>query len=166
MSISCLLYAKLLLFNLLVIGTRHHIRLVATMIVINIVYTLLVSLQGEIWYRGTKRPDLNGAIKTSGCKCVGILWIKSNVHDEMCVTLKYLSHLPAFLPIPKANSHVVGTGKDERLTRMNCQTSNIIGVSFEACDLFVCVVVENSDLRIVGTSNDPILSGNELGSTN
>jgi hypothetical protein len=49
---------------------------------------------------------------------------------------------------------------------MNSKTTNIIGMSFEGGNFFKCIVVENTDLRIISTSNDPVLTSNELGSTN
>ena len=49
---------------------------------------------------------------------------------------------------------------------MNCQASNVIGVPFERRDSFVGVVVENTDLEVVGARHEPILARYESHATN
>jgi len=48
---------------------------------------------------------------------------------------------------------------------MNCHTSNKIAVGLPAVDLLMCVVVEDAELHIVCSSDDPAFSRNELGRT-
>jgi len=48
---------------------------------------------------------------------------------------------------------------------MNNDGANIVGVSFELVNSLESVVVENSDLHVVGTRYNPALPGDELGCT-
>jgi len=48
---------------------------------------------------------------------------------------------------------------------MNNDGANIIGVSFELVNSLEGVVVENSDLHVIGTRYNPALPGDELGCT-
>ena len=43
--------------------------------------------------------------------------------------------------------------------------ANVIRVSFELSDLFGCVVVVDSDLEIIGPTDDPILASDEATSS-
>lgn len=41
---------------------------------------------------------------------------------------------------------------------MYCQTSNVVRMCLKAGDLFVCVVVEDAKLEVVGASHKPVLA--------
>ena len=49
---------------------------------------------------------------------------------------------------------------------MDGQTSDIIWMGFKGRNLFVGVVVENTQLEVVGTSHEPVLPGNKLDAAN
>jgi hypothetical protein len=44
---------------------------------------------------------------------------------------------------------------------MDSDRSNIVRVSFERCDLLRGIVVVDAELEIIGTTDDPVLTGNE-----
>jgi len=44
---------------------------------------------------------------------------------------------------------------------VNGEASNVIRVSFERCHFLSCVVVEDSEMEIVRTANEPILARDE-----
>ena len=44
---------------------------------------------------------------------------------------------------------------------MHSQTSNVVRVRLECGDLFVCIVVEDAYLEVVGASHEPVLARNE-----
>lgn len=52
-------------------------------------------------------------------------------------------------------------GQDQRLCWMHCNAPDVIRVSFVRMNLFHGVVVEDTDLHVVGTSDEPVLPGNE-----
>src|SRR5690554_1503139 len=73
---------------------------------------------------------------------------------------------PVLFPIPKANRHIIRTGKDIGLRWMDSDASDVIAVRIPAVDLFMCVVVEDAKLHVVRSCNHIVLSSNKLGSTN
>lgn len=79
----------------------------------------------------------------------------------MTVTFINLNTLPAFLPVPEFNRHVIGGGENKWLGGVNSDRSNIVRVSFERCDLLRRIVVVDAELEIIGATDDPVLAGNE-----
>lgn len=80
----------------------------------------------------------------------------------MLMALKYLFQLPVLFPIPHFNGKIIGTGQNIRLGRMNGNISNVIWVGFKLSNFFTSQVIVNSDIVIVRSNNDPILTGNKL----
>lgn len=158
---------------LLVIGTRNQVGFVTAVVIVNKVDALLVPLEGEVGHVRAERPNLDDTIETSRGECVGVFRVEGQVHHKVGVTFKdlqrgrrekevvtrvcvwanarwtYLNTLPALLPVPQTNGHVIRAREKQRLSRMDSETADIVGVAFKAGDLFVCVVVENTDLRVV-----------------
>lgn len=54
----------------------------------------------------------------------------------MRVSLESLLALPAHLPIPQLDRHIVTGRQYERLSRVDTDRSDVIGMRLEACDLF------------------------------
>lgn len=89
-------------------------------VIIDVVDTLgLVSFQGEVGVGRAKVPDLDRPVQTRRSKSVGILGVDGHAHHVVAVALEDLNTLPAFLPIPQLNCHVIACGEDERLGRVN-----------------------------------------------
>jgi hypothetical protein len=82
------------------------------------------------------------------------------------MALEDLNAFPGLLPIPQFYGHIVTSGKDKALCRVNGNGSNVIRMGLEARDLLSRVVVENSELKVIGSSDYPILSGDESSSAN
>lgn len=76
----------------------------------------------------------------------------------MAVALENLDTLPALLPIPKLNSHVIGGSQNEWLCRVDGDGPNIVRVCFERGDLLRGVVIVNTELEVIRTTNNPVLS--------
>lgn len=126
------------------------------MVVLDVVDPLVVSIEREVRGRRPKRPDFDGAVETSGSEGIGVFWVECYVHDVVSVALEDLAYrddmsvrlaetlesgepareerwthldaLPAFLPVPQLDRHVVGAGEDERLRRVDGKASDIVGV--------------------------------------
>lgn len=54
----------------------------------------------------------------------------------MRVSLESLLALPAHLPVPQLDRHIVTGRQHERLSGVDTDRSDVIGVRLEACDLF------------------------------
>jgi len=49
---------------------------------------------------------------------------------------------------------------------MDGKTTDIVRMSFESGDFFVCVVVENSELKVVAASYEPVFARDEFNTAN
>ena len=106
---------------------------------------------------------LYGAIKGCTCKSVGVFRIKSNLHHIMGMSLKYLSTSPSLLPVPKFYKHVIRWWQHIGKGRMDGHTSNVICMSLKNFNLIHCVVVVHTNMHVISSSNNPLLSCYELG---
>lgn len=79
----------------------------------------------------------------------------------MGMPLKDLYTLPAFLPVPKSNCHVIGGCENERLGGVDCNRSDIVWMSFKGGYLFGGIIVVNAKLEVIRTADDPVLARNE-----
>lgn len=66
---------------------------------------------------------------------------------------------PSLVPVPALDSHIVTTSQDQAQRRVNSQTSDIIRVGLKLGNLFTGRDVVHSELEIVRTGNEPVLSG-------
>ena len=83
----------------------------------------------------------------------------------MTVALEDLNALPASLPIPELNCHVIRCGQNERLSGVDGDRSNVVGMGLERSDFLGCIVVVDTELEVVRTANNPVLAGNEASSS-
>lgn len=83
----------------------------------------------------------------------------------MTVALEDLNAFPASLPIPELDCHVIGCGQNERLSGVDDDRSNVVGMSLERRDLLGRIVVVNTELEVVRTANNPVFAGNEASSS-
>ena len=60
-----------------------------------------------------------------------------------------LDALPAFVPIPQFDGHVIRGGEHKRLSRMDNDGADVVGMSFEGRDLFRGIVIVNSYLEVI-----------------
>lgn len=145
-----------------VVRCSQQVGLVGVWVVINMVDTLgIVRFESEVGVWRAQAPDLDGAIQTSGGKGVGILGVDGQAHDVVAVSLVDLDALPALVPVPQLNCHVIGGSQDEGEGRVDGDDTDVVGVSFEGGDFLGCVVVVDTDLKVVGTADDPVLASNE-----
>lgn len=73
----------------------------------------------------------------------------------------HLDAFPLFFPIPSFDGHVVTSRKDDACSRMYCETPNVVGMCLECRDLFMRVVIEDTQLKVIGARDEPTLSSNE-----
>ena len=107
----------------------------------------------------------NSAIERGRRKCVGVFRVKSDHHYVVAVPLEDLHALPLLVPIPQLDQHIVRRSKNQRLSRMNCNATDVICVSFKGFDFGHGIVIVNSHQHIVRASDDPLFSGDEFGTT-
>ena len=79
-----------------------------------------------------------------------------NIHST------YLNVLPALVPIPSLDGHVIASGKDDTRRRVNSQAANVVRVRLERRNFFVCVVVKYTQLEVVRASDEPVLARDEF----
>ena len=109
----------------------------------------LVGLQREIGMRGAKAPDLHGAVQARRGERIRVLGVDRQAHNIMAVTLVHLNALPALLPIPQLDGHVIGGGEDKRLGRVDGNRANVVGMGLERSDLLGGVVVVDTELEVI-----------------
>jgi len=108
-----------------IIACGNEIGFIAAVIVIDVVDSLIMCVEGKIGCGGCERPDFDGSIETGGSECVGVLRVDGEGHNIMCVSLKSTDAFPILIPVPKLDCHIVGTCKHERLSWMDRNTSNV-----------------------------------------
>ena len=67
----------------------------------------------------------------------------------MSMTFIDLLTLPALLPVPQLDIHIIRRGKNKRECGMNSNRSNIVSMGFKLTNTFHGVVVENADFHIL-----------------
>ena len=77
-----------------------------------------------------------------------------------------LNTLPALLPIPSLDCHVIASGQNNTCSGVNGETSDVVRMSLEGRHFLVGVVVENAKLEIVRASDEPVLTRDELDASN
>ena len=77
-----------------------------------------------------------------------------------------LNALPALLPIPSLDCHVIASGQDNARGGVDGKTSDVVGMSFEGGYFLVGVVVKDTKLEIVRASDEPVLTRNKLDASN
>jgi hypothetical protein len=82
------------------------------------------------------------------------------------MSFKDLYAFPALIPIPQLNCHIIASSKNETLGRMDSYCANVIGVCFKASNLLRSIVVQDAQLKVVRTSDNPILPCDETTSAN
>ena len=82
-------------------------------------------------------------------------------HAPQDTDTTYLNAPPLLVPIPGPNGHVVTTRQDNARGRMDSQASDVVGVRLKSRDFFVRIVVEDPELEVIATGDEPVLAGNE-----
>lgn len=84
----------------------------------------------------------------------------------MRVALKRLYTLPALIPIPQLDGHIITGGEDKWLCGMHNDGPDVVRVSFEGGYFLTCIVVEDAQMEVVRANHEPVLAGNEAASAN
>lgn len=133
-----------------IVGSGEKVRLISLGVIIDMVHTLrLVGFEGEVGMGRAEVPDLDGPVQTSRGESVGILRVNRHAHHIVAVALEDLHALPALLPIPKLNCHVIGGCEHERLGRVNGDGANVVRVCFKGGNFFGGVVVVDTQLEVI-----------------
>lgn len=161
-----------------VIRAAHHIRLLPSSVVIDPIDSSIVAREGEVGHRWPQIPHFNGLVQRGWCESIGVFGVESDTHDVVGVAFKTYHILPILVPVPQFNLHIIGTGEDERECWMDGNATNIVQMRFKRVHLegsgsggesrgrnylFARVVVENANIQVIRSHNDPILARNELG---
>ena len=82
-------------------------------------------------------------------------------HAPQDTDTTYLNAPPLLVPIPGPNGHIIATRQDNARGRMASQASDVVGVRLKSRDFFVRVVVEDPEMEVITTGDEPVLAGNE-----
>ena len=83
-----------------VISTGYDVRLVPTMVVVDTVDSLLVSLECEVGTSRSELPYLHCSVKGSRSEGIVIFRVDYDLHHVMCVAFKDLLARPVAVPVP------------------------------------------------------------------
>lgn len=61
----------------------------------------------------------------------------------------HLDVLPALVPIPCFDGHIIASREDDARRRMHGEATNVVRMRLECGDFFVCIVVEDTQLEVV-----------------
>ena len=78
----------------------------------------------------------------------------------------HLDAFPLFFPVPSLDGHVVTSSKDDAGSGVYGETPNVVGMRLECRDFFMRVVIEDTQLKVVGTRNEPTFSSDESTAAN
>ena len=73
-----------------------------------------------------------------------------------------LHALPALLPIPSLDCHIIASGQDNACGWVDGEAPDVVRMSLEGRHFLVGVVVEDTKLEIVRASDEPVLARDEL----
>jgi hypothetical protein len=77
-----------------------------------------------------------------------------------------LHALPALLPIPSLDCHIIASSQDNACGRVDGETSDVVRMCLEGGYFLVGVVVEDAKLEIVRAGDEPVLTRDELDASN
>ena len=121
-----------------------------------------MALEGVVAHARVEAPNLDGAVQGRAGKGVGVLGVDRNLHHVVVVPLEDLDVLPAAVPVPQLDEHVVRGREDVRQRRVDGDRPDVVGVRLKRRHLLVRVVVEHAHLHVVRTRHDPVLAGDKL----
>lgn len=128
-----------------IVRSRENVWLVGLRVVVHVVHALgLMCLECEVGCSRSKVPNLDRPVQTCRGECVGVLWIDRKSHNIVAVSLEDLHALPALLPIPKLDRHVITGCQHEGLCWVYYDRANVVGVRLKGGNLLARVVVVDS----------------------
>ena len=77
-----------------------------------------------------------------------------------------LNTLPALLPIPSLDCHVIASGQDDARGGVDGETPDVVRMSLEGGYFLMGVVVEDAKLEVVRASDEPVLARDKLDASN
>ncbi len=153
-----------------VITTRYQVRAIKGWAEINAIYTCLMTYK-RVVSTGFSRssfswswngPNLDSSIERSTRKHVWVLGIDSHLHNVMFMILVRINLLPILVPIYQLDCLIIRATYNIWKCRMDCKVSNEVSVLINYLQFFTCVVVVYTNLCIISSDNDPLLSRDEL----
>ena len=87
--------------------------------------------------------------------------VSKGAHASQGNDTTYLNAPPLLVPVPGPNGHIIATRQDNARGRMDSQASDVVGVRLKSRDFFVRIVVEDPELEVIATSDEPVLAGDE-----
>ena len=80
--------------------------------------------------------------------------------------MTYLDTPPLLVPVPCFNGHVITAGKYYAKRWMYRKATYVVWMGFKGDNFLVSIVIEDSELEIIGTRNEPVLAGDEAHAAN
>lgn len=81
------------------------------------------------------------------------------------MAFKELSAVKIMIPVPKLDGHIVTTSEEVRQGGMDLDISDIIGMSLKVLNFLHGVVIVNPNPHIVTRADNPLLAGDEFGTS-
>lgn len=72
---------------------------------------------------------------------------------------------PLFVPVKCFDRQIVTASQNDAQRGVDGKTSNIIWMCLEGSDFLVCIVIENPQLEVVRSRNEPVFSRNKTDTT-
>ena len=77
------------------------------------------------------------------------------------MSFKRTNAFPLLVPVPCFNGHVITAGKYYAKRWMYRKAAYVVWMGFKGNNFLVSIVIEDSELEIIGTRNEPVLAGDE-----
>ena len=74
------------------------------------------------------------------------------------MSFKRTNAFPLLVPVPCFNGHVITAGKYYAKRWMYRKATYVVWMGFKGNNFLVSIVIEDSELEIIGTRNEPVLA--------
>mmetsp|Transcript_20472 Transcript_20472/g.60437 ORF Transcript_20472/g.60437 Transcript_20472/m.60437 type:complete len:211 (+) Transcript_20472:1881-2513(+) len=134
----------------LVVRAGDEVGAVAAGEVVDAVDALLVALEGEVGVGVVEAPHLDGLVQGGGGEGVCVLGVEDHHHHVVRVAFVDHGVLPALLPVPELDAHVVRGGDHHGLRGVHGDAPDVVRVRLPDLHLLHGVVVVHANLHVIG----------------
>ena len=90
-----------------VVRTGYDVRFVPSIVVVDTINSLLMSLECKVGASRSELPYLHCSIEGRRCESIVILRVYYDLHYVVCVAFKDLLARPVAVPVPQLDGHIV-----------------------------------------------------------
>ena len=107
-------------------------------------------------------PNLDCLVHGPGSELGEVLGVEGQRQDEVFVLLESTLQCEILFVVPYFYLGIVGTADHKGLSGVHQNGADEVAMCLEALHLLSRVVIEDSDLKVIRTAQDPVLLGQEL----